>query len=210
MRKVIPLLLASGWLAAGCTIIPDDFRDPYASTYDFGYHYGLHAYPQPYSYYQSCYGVYSPIGSCISYRPPYLPAPHDGRQDEDVIPLTQPPVMAVDDSFVVWRDTEPRSIYRRPAAATESMYWREDGRAMRAEPGRTVFPTQTRPTNRPVRAQRRASTSAAAPPRGSSSYGRSSPSRNTSAYKPSPRPAAPRSAPRPASAPPAPSPRPEP
>ena len=210
MRKVILLLLASGWLAAGCTVIPDDFRDPYASSYDFGYHYGLPWYPQPYSYYQTCYGGFSPIGSCISYRPPYLPPPDDGRQDEDVIPLTQPPVMAVDDSFVVWRDTEPRSIYRRPVAATQSMYWREDSRAMRAGPGRTVFPTYTRPVNRPVRADRRASTTAAAPSSGSSSYGRSAPSRNTSAYRPSPRPAAPGSARRPASGPRGPSPRPEP
>jgi hypothetical protein len=188
MRKVVPLLLASSFLAAGCTIMPDDYRDPYATRIDFGYYYGLPYYQQPFAYYHRCYGIYGPGGTCIYYRPPYVPVPRGGSQDDPVIPLTQPPVMAIGDSLA------------------------------HVAPRRNVFPVQTRPANVPLRAQSRGEPVPTSRSSGAAQQNRSTRSRSTSSARPasrptsrpSSRPAAPRGAPKPASRPRGPSSRPDP
>lgn len=168
MGKVIPLVLVIGWLGAGCTTMYDDFRDPYASRIDVGYYYGLPYYQQPYAYYHRCYGVYGPSGGCIYYRPPYVPLPGNVPHEDPVIPLTQPPIMAIDGASTLWRAPASR---------------RSDPRVVTDRPG--TRSTETRATGQPTRGYSSQRNRSAPPPRSNSR-----PVAPRSAPKPSHRPRA--------------------
>lgn len=155
MRILRLLLLVAGWSTAGCSIFPDDYRDPYARSYEFGYYYGLPLYQQPYAYYHRCYGIFGPDGSCIYYRPPYVPVPGGGSGEDRVIPVTQPPIMAVDRTESLWRDASLGHSGRRtiaeppPAASVETRALRQPARTSSSQRTRSV-PRASRSTPRPA------------------------------------------------------------
>ena len=192
MKKATLILLGSAWLVVGCSIAPDDYYDPYPASYEMGYRYGMSVYQLPFSYYQRCYGIYQ---SCLFYRPPYVPVPGAGRDEDGVVQPTEPPIMAHGDALIYWHGLEPRGLgadiaLDGPAIARD---WREPRPAVRRSEGRRG-PTRLRPTNRPVSRDRppRTTERARAPARASAGTrsGSATPSGRSA------RPAAPRSAPR--------------
>jgi hypothetical protein len=199
VRKVTLLLVGSAWLAAGCSILQDDYYDPYATSYDFGQQYSMSVYQLPFAYYQRCYGFYR---SCLFYRPPYVPVPGAAPDQDRVIPLTHPPIMANDDALIVWQDFDARESGGKVAldglAVSNDLY--EPRPAVRKSE-RGSGPVRMRPMNRPMTGDRsgdkspRASAPTRVPARASS---KTRPSRASSAGRGA-RPGAPRSATRSAS-----------
>lgn len=112
MKKVIPFLLAGMLMVSGCTVFPDDYHDPYASHIEFGHSYGWSTYQRRPSYLYGCRGYYAVDGSCIYYQTVYVPvqAPVVSPEEDEVVPETQPRVMAVGDP---WRYNDSRVVPRR-------------------------------------------------------------------------------------------------
>lgn len=188
MRKVTLLLLGSAWLAAGCSVLQDDYYDPYATPYAFGQQYSMSVYQLPFAYYQHCYGSYS---SCLFYRPPYVPVPGAGADEDRVIPLTHPPIMVNDDASMFWPGIDARGsgsdLALDGAAIANDLH--EPRPAVRKSERRSG-PVRLRPTSRPV--SRHESPHASAPARAAT---RTRPASAPSVGRGA-RPAAPRGAPR--------------
>ena len=148
MRRVNLLLLGSAWLAAGCSVVQDDYYDPYPTHYEFGQHYSLSVYQLPFAYYQRCYGFYR---SCLFYRPPYVPVPGAPPDEDRVIPITHPPIMVNDNDPVYWAGFDGRGpggnvALERRAIANDLQ---EPRPAVRKSQRRSE-PARLRPTSRPV------------------------------------------------------------
>lgn len=196
MKRVIPLILISGMMVGGCAIYPDDYYDPYAPRYELGYYYGYGTgHYLPMSYFHRCNGIYAPSGACVYYRVPYSPVTPAAPADENVIPVTQPPVMALDDDLYEWRGTVPVSVFNPPATDVPvATNWREVRQRMQAESRRTAYPARSRASSQPARTQRYDAGAGA-------SSQRSSPPRTARPSRAAPRATASRSAPRSTDAP---------